>query len=460
MNPPATIHDIAAAIGAECAGAPERPVAAVSTDTRTLRPGDVFVALKGERFDGHRFAEAAAKAGAAALIVEDPVELPADCETAVLRMDDTLLALQRLALWHRNRLDLVAVGITGSNGKTSTKDFAAAVLGEKFRVTATRGNFNNHIGLPLSVLAATAEDEVGIWEMGMNHAGELAPLCQIAKPKIGIITNIGTAHIEFLGSVQGIAEEKSALARALPADGTLVMPAGCEFFEYFRQRTKGKPLPVGNGRGVVRAEHLRFHDGSATFRLAIDGDESAEVRLPVDGRHMVNNALLAAGVGVALGLDSATIAVGLAKAKLAGGRLTRIQRRGVEIIDDSYNANPESMAAALETLAETPASNGAQRIAVLGFMGELGNFAEEAHRNIGKFAAGHGLRVAAVGEAAHGIAEGVAETAGRAEFFPNRDGAAEWLAANAAPGDVVLFKGSRAAGIEKVLELAFPEETD
>jgi UDP-N-acetylmuramoyl-tripeptide--D-alanyl-D-alanine ligase len=460
MNPPATIEDIARAVGAECSAVSARTVDGVSTDTRTLRPGDVFVALRGERFDGHRFIGAAAEAGAAAVVAEESAELPADCPTVLLRVDDTLFALQRMALWHRKRLGLVAIGITGSNGKTSTKDFTAAVLEEAFRVTATRGNFNNHIGLPLSVLAATAEDQAAVWEMGMNHAGEIAPLCQIARPKIGVITNIGAAHIEFLGSVEGIAEEKSALARALPAEGTLVMPAGCEFFEYFRQRTKAKLLPVGNGRGVVRAEHIRFENGGARFRLAIDGDDPAEVALSVDGRHMINNALLAAGVGMTLGLDAATIAHGLAKTKLAGGRLTRFRRRGVEIIDDSYNANPESMTAAIETLAESPLPNGGCKIAVLGHMGELGAFAEEAHRKIGRFAAGCGVRVAAVGEAAHAIADGAAEAGGRAEFFPGRDTAAEWLASAAASGDMVLFKGSRSAGIEKVLETAFPEDTD
>ncbi len=175
---------------------------------------------------------------------------------------------------------------------------------------------------------------------------------------------------------------------------------------------------------------------------------------------MVNNALLAAGVGMALGLDAATIADGLAKARLPGGRLTRLQRRGVEIIDDSYNANPESMAAALETLAESPIANGGRKIAVLGHMGELGSFAEEAHRKLGRLAAGHGALVAVVGEAARGIADGLTEAGGRGEFFPDRDTAAEWVAATAAPGDMVLFKGSRTAGIEKVLEMAFPGDKD
>jgi len=460
MTPPATIQDIARAIGAECGALSACPVAGVSTDTRSVQPGDVFVALRGERFDGHRFVDAAARAGAAAVVVEESVELPADCKTVALRVDDTLFALQRMALWHRKRLDLAAVAITGSNGKTSTKDFTAAVLREKFQVTATRGNFNNHIGLPLSVLAAGAGDEAAVWEMGMNHAGEIAPLCEIARPGIGVITNIGTAHIEFLGSVEGIAEEKSALARALPSEGTLVMPAGCEFFEYFRRRTKAKLLPVGNGRGVVRAERIHSENGAACFRLAIDGDQPVEVRLAVDGRHMVNNALLAAGVGMTLGIDASTIAAGLSRAELAGGRLTRFRRSGVDIIDDSYNANPESMAAALETLAESPLPNGGRKIAILGHMGELGAFAEEAHRKVGEIAARHGLQVAAVGQAAHGIADGVAGAGGRGEFFPDRDDAAEWLAATAAPGDMVLFKGSRAAGIENVLEMAFPRDTD
>jgi len=205
----------------------------VSTDSRSLCPGAVFFALRGERYDGHKFIKDALAAGASAVVAEE-WEGTAPYGSAVVRVADTLGALQRLACWYRARLDLPVVAVTGSNGKTSTKDFTASVLSQRFRVNATKGNLNNHIGLPLTVLSTGAERTAAVWEMGMNHVGELAPLCEIARPKIGIITNIGTAHIEFMGTREAIAEEKSALARSLPADGTLLVPAGCDFFEYFR----------------------------------------------------------------------------------------------------------------------------------------------------------------------------------------------------------------------------------
>lgn len=423
----------------------------VSTDTRSLPLGAMFFALSGENFNGDTFAPQALAAGAAAAVVRDWTgEVPAN--TAVIVVADTLLALQRLACWWRKQLDIPVVAITGSNGKTSTKDFTAAILSRRFNVSATRGNLNNHIGVPLTVLATTPEHSAAVWEMGMNHSGEIAPLCEIARPKYGIITNIGTAHIEFLKTREAIAEEKGMLARALPADGILFLPATCEFREYLRQRTRAAMVAVGNGRGLVRAENLRFEVDGTLFTLVIEGAETAEVSLPVPGRHMVTNALLAAGVGWKLGLSPAEIAVGLSTAILTGGRLGRYLYQGTTVIDDTYNANPESMAAAIETLADTPVSNGARRIIVLGRMGELGSHAPAAHLRTGALAAERHLTVVAVGEGAEGIAEG----AKNAPHFPDLDQAAKWLTREVKPGDVVLFKGSRAATIERVMHAAFP----
>ena len=377
-------------------------------------------------------------------------EPPAD--TAVIVVSDTLLALQRLACWWRKQLDIPVVAITGSNGKTSTKDFTAAVLSRQFNVSATRGNLNNHIGVPLTVLATTPEHTAAVWEMGMNHPGEIAPLCEIARPKYGIITNIGTAHIEFLKTREAIAEEKGMLARALPADGILFLPATCEFTDYLRQRTKAHLIAVGNGRGLVRAENLRFEVDGTSFTLVIEGEESVEVTLPVPGRHMVTNALLAAGIGWKLGISTAEIAAGLSSAALTGGRLGRYDYQGTTVIDDTYNANPESMAAAIETLADTPVGNGSRRIIVLGRMGELGPHAPAAHLRTGALAAERKLTVIAVGEGSEGIAEG----AKNSPHFPDLEQAAKWLTREVKPGDVVLFKGSRTATVERVMHAAFP----
>ena len=278
----------------------------VSTDTRKLPQGSAFFALRGENFNGDLFASQALNAGAAVAIVQSWTGEPPP-HKAVIVVSNTLHALQRLACWWRKQLDLPVVGITGSNGKTSTKDFTAAVLAQRFDVSATVGNLNNHIGVPLTVLATTQQHTAAVWEMGMNHPGEIAPLCEISRPKYGIITNIGTAHIEFMGSREAIAEEKGMLARALPADGILFLPATCDFCDYFRQRTRSTMIAVGNGRGVVRAENLRFQADGTLFTLVIEGAESAEVSLPVPGRHMVTNALLAAATGWKLGISPAEI---------------------------------------------------------------------------------------------------------------------------------------------------------
>ena len=423
----------------------------VSTDSRKLPQGSAFFALRGENFNGDLFAAKALADGASVAVVQQwEGEVPANA--AVIVVPDSLLALQRLACWWRRQLDLPVVGVTGSNGKTSTKDFTAAVLSRKFKVSATLGNLNNHIGVPLTVLATTAEHTAAVWEMGMNHSGEIAPLCEIARPKYGIITNIGTAHIEFLKTREAIAEEKGMLARALPTDGILFLPATCEFRDYLRQRTKAHMIAVGNGRGLVRAESLRFEVDGTSFTLVIEGEEPVEVALPVPGRHMVTNALLAAGVGWKLGIPPGEIAEGLSSAALTGGRLGRYEYHGTTVIDDTYNANPESMAAAIETLADTPVVDGSRRIIVLGRMGELGPHAPAAHLRTGALAAERHLTVVAVGEGAEGIAEG----AKNATHFPDLEQAAKWLTREVKPGDVVLFKGSRTATVERVMHAAFP----
>lgn len=423
----------------------------VFTDTREPLVGGLFIALSGENFNGDEFAEEALKAGAKIALVKKWNGAEVGEDQAVIEVVDPLFALQRLAHWWRSQLDIPVICITGSNGKTSTKDFVTSVLSQKFSVNATRGNLNNHIGLPLSVLATTHEHTAGVFEIGMNHSGELSPLCEIARPQYGIITNIGTAHIEFLGSREAIAEEKSTLARYLPDTGLLFTPAGCEFNEYFRSRTHAKLIPVGNGRGLVRAENLRPQADGTWIDLVIEGEERVELFIPVLGKHMITNALLAAALGWRLGLTPQQIAQGLTSVNLTSGRMRRIQWEGITLLDDTYNANPESMQAAIETLCDMEVADGNQRIAVLGKMGELGPFAEEAHLQIGKLAKSRGLRVIAVGEGAEQIAIGA-----NALHLPDIHSAADWLLSHSTSGDIILFKGSRTAAIEKVLQTAFP----
>ncbi len=451
---PLTASQIAEILGTSvAAGDPAALVnGGVSTDTRKLPGQSAFFALRGENFDGDAFARNALETGATVAVVRSWEGAPPPDFTAVIVVPDPLVSLQRLACWWRKQLDLPVVAITGSNGKTSTKDFTAAVLSRHFHVSATSGNLNNHIGVPLTVLATTEDHTAAVWELGMNHPGELAPLCEITRPKYGIITNIGTAHIEFMHSREAIAEEKGTLARALPQDGVLFLPASCDFHDYFRQRTHASIVSVGNCRGTVRAEDLHFSVESTEFTLSLGEQAPVQVTLPVPGKHMVTNALLAAAAGWKLGLAPEEIADGLSNAVLSGGRLRRFEHQGVTVIDDTYNANPESMAAAIETLADTPVRNGARRIIVLGRMGELGAHAHAAHRLTGELAASRDLTLIAVGDGAEEIALG----AKNAPYFPDLDEAAEWLGHEVKPGDIVLFKGSRSATVERVMHAAFP----
>ena len=342
---------IAAACGGVLAGGGAAGITAISKDTRSLRAGDLYWALAGENFDGHDFVAAAAAAGAAGAVVSrEPAELPAGFP--LIKVDDTQAALHRLAAWHRDRLKARVVCLTGSNGKTSTKDFSASVASTKFRVNKTEGNLNNHIGLPLTILAATTADEVCVWEIGMNHAGEIEPLARLARPDIGIITNIGVAHIEFLGSREAIAQEKGMLGEVLSAENVLVLPEWDEFTPSLAARTNARVVLAGAANGL-HAEKVRPSTHGLDFEL-VHGGEKVAAHLPVAGDHMVRNALLAVSSGLELGLSLRECASGLAATKLSARRLACLDVRGVTVLDDSYNANPDSMEAALHALRSLP----------------------------------------------------------------------------------------------------------
>lgn len=426
--------------------------AGVCTDTRKLVPGCVFFALRGENFDANAFAPQALAQGAAVVIVS---EWNGEAKQgAVILVPDTLLALQKLASWWREQLRIHVVALTGSNGKTSTKDFTASVLSQKFPTCATRGNLNNHIGLPLTVLETTLEHAAAVYEMGMNHPGEIAPLAAIGKPGIAIITNIGTSHIEFMGSREGIAREKAAIAANLTAEQTLIIPHNCDFLDLIRTLTKARIFTTGGATDVVRAENIREDDGCACFDLLISGQAAVAVRLPVAGHHMVANALLAAAAGHLLGIPSEKIAIGLSQATLTSGRLRRFVSQDVTVFDDTYNANPESMIAGLETLAQFSVSPTNQRYAVLGRMAELGDHAAEGAQRVGEKAASLNLQLITAGDGAEAIH---AHAGPHARHFATREEAAAYLQSIITPGDAVLFKGSRTSAMELVMKLVFPQ---
>jgi UDP-N-acetylmuramoyl-tripeptide--D-alanyl-D-alanine ligase len=423
----------------------------VSTDSRTIKRGELFVALRGENFDGHNFVDAVATTGAAGAIVDCACEGRVPENFALIRAKDTLLAYQQLAANYRKSLTLRVVAITGSNGKTSTKDFAAAVLARRFRVTKTQGNFNNHVGLPRTVLEATSQDEVAVWEIGMNHPGEVAALAKVAAPDVGIITNIGVAHIEFMGSREKIAQEKGALAEAVGAEGTVILNADNPFTKGIAARARGKVILAGITSGSIRASEIN-QSGSGTDFTILEDAHRCRAQLPVPGLHMVENALLAVAVGRVLGLSLEECAAGLVAAPLTKARLQVKEIRGVQFLDDSYNANPDSMKAALRTLVELDAEG--QRIAVLGEMRELGDKSERGHREVGETAAALKIdHLIAIGNVAATIAES-AKQAGleNSSTVASTAEAAELLAELAVPGDLVLIKGSRLARTEQVIE--------
>jgi UDP-N-acetylmuramoyl-tripeptide--D-alanyl-D-alanine ligase len=423
----------------------------VSTDSRTIKTGELFVALHGDNFDAHNFVEATAKAGAAGAIVRSDWNGNVPPNFALIRVRNTLKAYQALAANYRKSLDLRVIAITGSNGKTSTKDFAAAVLARKFRVAKTQGNFNNHVGLPRTILEAAAEDEVAVWEIGMNHPGEIAVLASIAAPDVGIITNIGVAHIEFMGSRENIADEKGALAEAIPAEGTVILNADDLFTARIAARTRGKVILAGTTGGAIRASEIN-QSGSGTDFTILEGAHRCRAQLPVPGLHMVQNALLAVAAGRVFGLSLEECAAGLVAAPLTKARLQVKEIHGVQFLDDSYNANPDSMKAALRTLVELDADG--RKIAVLGEMRELGDQSRSGHREVGETAAALKVdHLIAIGNLAATMAE-AAKQAGleNSSIVASTADAAELLEELAAPGDLVLIKGSRLARTEDVIE--------
>jgi UDP-N-acetylmuramoyl-tripeptide--D-alanyl-D-alanine ligase len=444
-------HVAALANGMLESGSPDANISRISTDSRTLQAGDLFVPLRGENFDGHKFIQQAAERGAAGAMVEEKWNGSVPRDFALIRVADTLTGYQTLAANYRASLPLKVIAITGSNGKTSTKDFVAATLAKKFRVTKTEANFNNHVGLPQTMLAANSDDEIAVWEIGMNHPGEIAALAKLAAPDAAIITNVGVAHIEFMGSREAIAEEKGALAEAVAPTGTLILNADDAFSEEIAKRTKAKIILAGIESGSVRATEITQHSTGSEFTI-LEGAHRCRAQLPVPGIHMVQNAMLAVAAGRAFGLSLEECAIGLASTPLTKARLQIKEIDGIQFIDDSYNANPDSMKAALRTLVELDADG--RRIAVLGEMGELGAESESGHREVGEAAAG--LRIdelIAVGAAGAGIAR-AAQKAGlkKSVAVDSANEAAELLEKSAVPGDLILVKGSRTARMERVLE--------
>lgn len=428
-------------------------ISEVVTDSRKpMHAGSLFFALSGENFDGHDYVEQAVNKGVGGVVVSrknalDGVQLPS--EVAVLWVEDVLKALQDLAAAYRKFWGGKVVCVTGSNGKTSTKDMIASAVDKQFKVIKTQGNLNNHIGLPLSILSADAEHDLGIFEIGMNHRGEIVPLAKIACPEVGVITHVGMAHIEFLKTQENIAREKGDLLRNLDENGVAIIPADVPYKEILCESVKARVCTVGMGEGDFHGEIAEVTaEGSKVILL--QDDEKVSFFLPVSGTHMARNALLASAVAHILGVPLQEIAKNLEQLELTPGRMQQREVEGLCILDDTYNANPDSMLAALDAMKGISIKG--RYIAVLGGMGELGTESLNGHTQVGQAIANKEISVLiAVGEKAKMIAD-AAKQKGHTQviWVASPHEAAAELMKFATPDDLILCKGSRSERMEIV----------
>jgi UDP-N-acetylmuramoyl-tripeptide--D-alanyl-D-alanine ligase len=435
----------------------------LAIDSRDVEPGAVFVAFVGEHVDGHAFAAEALAAGARALLVtrDDAavrvaIESSGRPEVALVRVADAAEAVEALGAWHRLRLTCPVIGVTGSTGKTTTKDFLRSVLATRMKVVATEGNRNNELGVPMTLMEAGADTEAVVVEMAMRGPGQIERLCRIARPTAGLVTNVGVSHLELLGSLEAIASAKGELVRAVPATGRVFLNGDDAWSPRLAEDAQAAVTLYGLGAQCdVRAEDVSLaEDGRPLFRLACE-QGVAEVVLPALGRHNVYNALAAAAVGLYLELSLDDVVLGLQGATFSRWRMETFESAtGVTVINDAYNANPTSMRAALSALGDVPTAG--RRIAVLGDMAELGSLSELAHFELGEDVARSAADVlVTVGQRARRIADG-AIAAGMAEDSvrpcATPEEAVEVLDDLLAPGDTVLVKASRVMGLETVVE--------
>ncbi len=447
-----TILNIAAACGGRYHGPKEledKEVTDVTTDSRKVLKGALYVPIRGERFDGHSFIPAVMEAGALVTLTERAEGMP-DCPYILVK--DTREALQEIAGFYRRALDVRVVGITGSVGKTSTKEMIASVLKEKYRVLKTSGNLNNNIGLPLTIFRLTEEDEIAVLEMGISHFGEMTWLAETAEPDTMVITNIGTCHLEFLKDRDGVFAAKTECFDYVKLDGTVILNGDddklCQVTDVHGKR----PVFYGmSPRCRVYAENVRPLGLNGTACTICIDDDSFDVTVPLPGRHMLMNALAGAAVGAQYGLDFDEIRRGIESVEALSGRFHIVKGKKATVIDDCYNANPMSMKASLSVLADVET----RKVAVLGDMGELGDGGRELHREVGSYAADLAVdSYILVGELSEEIAEGLKAGGSKAEIheFAAVEEALAALDGYIREGDTVLVKASHFMHFEKIVQ--------
>jgi UDP-N-acetylmuramoyl-tripeptide--D-alanyl-D-alanine ligase len=451
--PAFTIEDIVRGTrGALLGGDLGIAVGGVSIDSRSLGVGEAFFAIHGERLDGHGFLRDAVGRGAACLVIHSvPDHLPPG--VPVVLVDETTRALGRLGAWHRQRFSIPVAAVTGSNGKTTTKEMMAAVLGALGPVLKPESSFNNQWGLPLTLLKLTAEHRAAALELGTNKPGEIAALAEIARPTVAAVTTVSSAHTEFLGSLDGIQEEKSALVRAILADGAVVLNADDPRVLAMGAASRARVWTFSalEAAADIRAAEISDTLAGVGFVLQTPAGQSA-VRLRFAGRHNVTNALAAAGVGVALGLPVERIAQGLEAARPAKGRCVWRRAGALRILDDTYNANPMSVRAALDTLGSS--AGAMRRVVVLGDMLELGPISEAEHREMGRAVAASGTaEFVGLGRWSRTAVEAAREAGlGESHHAETFEDTVAHLLKRLAPGDAVLVKGSRGMRMERVVD--------
>jgi UDP-N-acetylmuramoyl-tripeptide--D-alanyl-D-alanine ligase len=451
--------DIVAATGGTLLARSSRPVHGGAVDSRLVEPGTLFVALPGARVDGHAFVADAIAGGAAAVLVARPLDGRATAAVSarpdgvtIVQVQDPLVALQRVAGTWRARSTALTVGITGSVGKTSVKEAVAVVLASRLRTLKSPGNANNEIGLPLTLLQLDATVQAAVLEMGMYTGGEIADLARIARPSIGVVTAVAPVHLERAGSLRAIADAKAELVEALPADGTAVLNADDPIVREFDRRTRARTVRYGTAADAdVRVEAVRAAGVAGTAFTLVAGGARREVLTPALGRHSAMNGAAAAAVGLAAGLSVDDIAAALARGWSADHRAQLIDLGRYHVLDDSYNAAPPSMLAALEMLAALPG----RPVAVLGEMLELGDLSDAGHREVGEAAGRVVAELVTVGPGADRIADAAVAAglpAGRVHRAVDRVAAAAALRDVVRDGDVVLVKASRGAALDLLVD--------
>lgn len=423
----------------------------IVTDSRVVKKDDVFLALKGEQFDGHDFCKAAVDSGAKAIIV-DKLELPLPEKVLVVKVKSTLKAYQDIAEYKRLKFDIPVIAVTGSTGKTSTKDIIAAALSSSMKVLKSHANFNNEIGLPATLLNLDSTYESAVVEMGMRGKGQIKELAEIAHPTIGVVTNVGKTHIELLKSVQNIMKAKRELVEALDQTGTVILNADDENVRSMSGSAKGKVVLFGfsDDADIKASDVVQSTEGLTFTCTDKQGGRKFAVKLPLLGRHNIYNALCAIAVCSVLQVDTDRMLEGLSKVELSAMRQQVSKISGMIFIDDTYNASPDSMKAALELLQDMP---GKRKIAILGDMLELGKVSDDEHTRLGDIAAESGVELlVTIGSKTYHTSERAAEKGVRTWHFKTHSQAVEMAGELLEKGDTVLFKGSRGMHIEEVLK--------